>query len=74
MNTTYVYMYIESSAQSCPSFCNAIDYSPPGSSDHGIFQARILECVAVCVCVCVCVCVYIYIYTHTHIYIYEYNR
>ena len=34
-------------AQSCPSFCNSMDYSPPGSSVHGILQARILECVAV---------------------------
>ena len=27
-------------------FCNPIDYSPPGSSVHGILQARILEWVA----------------------------
>ena len=26
--------------------CNAMDYSPPGSCVHGIFQARILEWVA----------------------------
>ena len=30
-------------AQSCPSICNHMDCSPPGSSIHGIFQARILE-------------------------------
>ena len=30
-------------AQSCPSLCNPMDCSPPGSSAHGIFQARILE-------------------------------
>ena len=30
-------------AQSCPTLCNAMDCSPPGSSDHGILQARILE-------------------------------
>ena len=29
--------------QSCPTFCNHVDYSPPGSSIHGIFQARIRE-------------------------------
>ena len=29
------------------SLCNAIDYSLPGSSVHGIFQARILEWVAI---------------------------
>ena len=28
-------------------FCDAIDYSPPGSSVHGISQARILEWVAI---------------------------
>ena len=29
--------------QSCLILCNPIDYSPPGYSDHGIFQERILE-------------------------------
>ena len=29
--------------QSCPTVCDPIDHSPPGSSVHGIFQARILE-------------------------------
>ena len=31
---------------SCPTLCNPMDYSPPGSSVHGILQARILEWVA----------------------------
>ena len=30
-------------AQSCPALCDPMDCSPPGSSVHGIFQARILE-------------------------------
>ena len=30
-------------AQSCPTLHNPMDCSPPGSSIHGIFQARILE-------------------------------
>ena len=30
-------------AQSCPTLCNPMDCSPPGSSVHGIFQAIILE-------------------------------
>ena len=34
-------------AQSCPSLCDPTDYSPPGSSVHGILQARILEWVAI---------------------------
>ena len=32
--------------QSCPTLCNPIEHSPPGSSVHGILQARILEWVA----------------------------
>ena len=31
----------------CLTLCNPMDYSPPGSSVHGIFQARILEWVAI---------------------------
>ena len=34
-------------AQSCLTLCNHMDCSLPGSSVHGIFQARILEWVAV---------------------------
>ena len=30
-------------AQSCPSLCNPVDCGPPGSSVHGIPQARVLE-------------------------------
>ena len=30
-------------AQSCPTLCDPMDGSPPGSSVHGIFQARVLE-------------------------------
>ena len=34
------------SLQSCPTLCNPMDYSLPGSFVHGILQARILEWVA----------------------------
>ena len=34
-------------AQLCPTLCNPVGCSPPGSSVHGILQARILECVAI---------------------------
>ena len=34
-------------AQSCLTLCNPLDCNPPGSSVHGIFQARILEWVAI---------------------------
>ena len=33
--------------QSCPSLCNPMDWGMPGSSVHGILQARILECVTI---------------------------
>ena len=34
-------------AQSCPTLCYPVYCSPPGSSVHGIFQARIMEWVAI---------------------------
>ena len=34
-------------AQSCLTLGDPMDYSPPGSSVHGILQARILEWVAI---------------------------
>ena len=34
-------------AQLCPTVCDPVDYSPPGSSVSGIFQARILEWVII---------------------------
>ena len=46
----YVCLYISCEvevAQSCPTLCNPMDYSLPGSSVHGILQARVLEWVAI---------------------------
>ena len=40
----YVYSEV---TQSNPTLCNPMDYSLPGSSVHGIFQARVLEWVAI---------------------------
>ena len=34
-------------AQSCLTFCDPMDCSPPGSSVHGILQARVVEWVAI---------------------------
>ena len=34
-------------AWSCPTLCNPMDWNPPGSSVLGIFQARILEWIAI---------------------------
>ena len=47
--TLYIYIYTSVLclvAQSCPTLCHPMDCSPPGSSVHGILQARILEWVA----------------------------
>ena len=38
------------SLQLCPTLCDPVDYSPSGSSVHGILQARILEWVAMPSC------------------------
>ena len=34
-------------AQSCPTLCNPMDCNPPGSTVHGVSQARLLEQVAI---------------------------
>ena len=34
-------------AQLCPTLCDPMDCSLPGSSVHGILQASVLECVAI---------------------------
>ena len=34
-------------AQSCPTFCNPMDCSPPGFPVHEIFKARVLEWVVI---------------------------
>ena len=34
-------------AQLCPTLCNPMDCSLPGSSIHGLFQARVLEQAAI---------------------------
>ena len=44
---TKLVMFVLSHFSDCPALCNPMDHSPPGSSVHGILQARILKCVAV---------------------------
>ena len=39
-------LFVCSDVQSCLTLCDSMDCSPPGSSVHGILQARILEWVA----------------------------
>ena len=40
-------------SQSRPTLSDPMDCSPPGSSVHGIFQARVLEWVAIAFSACV---------------------
>ena len=42
----YIWMKVKVS-QSCPTFCDPMDYNPPGFSVHLILQAGILEWVAI---------------------------
>ena len=47
-HSTHVYHILcAQSLQSCLTLCDPLDCSPPGSSVHGILQARILEWVAI---------------------------
>ena len=34
-------------AQSCPTLCDPMDCTLPGSSVHGIFQARVLDWITI---------------------------
>ena len=59
MNNIYVYVKVLVT-QLCLILCQPMDCSPPGSSVHGIFQARTLEWVAISfssVYVCMYICI-----------------
>ena len=43
----YHVLCVHSATQLCSTLCDPMDYSPPGSSVHGVFQARLLEWVAI---------------------------
>ena len=45
--------------QSCPTLSDSMDYSLPGSSIHGIFQARVLEWGAIAFSRYTYICIYI---------------
>ena len=47
VSALYNSVQFSSVAQSCPTLCSPMDYSLPGSSIHGILQARVLEWVAI---------------------------
>ena len=44
---TFFFFWFAKSLQSCPTLCDPIDGSPPGSPVPGILQARTLEWVAI---------------------------
>ena len=44
-------------AQLCRTLCDPMDLSPPDSSIHGIFQARVLECGAIAFSIAGCLVV-----------------
>jgi len=46
-NTLYMNYAAAKSLQSCPTLCDPIDSSPPGSAVPGILQAKPLEWVAI---------------------------
>ena len=65
------HMLCAKSLQSCPTLCDPMYWSPPGSSVHGILQSRIQQWVAISFSnVKSCKELYIYIHTHTHL-VYE---
>ena len=55
-------------AQSCPTPSDPMDCSPPGSSVHGIFQARVLEWVAIAFSKYICINLYIKINIKFNVY------
>ena len=44
------FIFIVLVSEFCPTLCDPVECSPPGSSVHGILQARILEWVAIPFC------------------------
>ena len=45
--TVLIHMCVQAKSLNCVRLCDPMDCSLPGSSVHGILQARILECIAV---------------------------
>ena len=47
-------------SQSCPTLSDPMDYSPPGSSVHGVFQERVLEWGAIAFSIKLCIVAFNY--------------
>ena len=70
--TQYMLCYAKS-LQSCPTLCNPIDGSPPGSPVPGILQARTLEWGAIAFSnsiYALCYSMYLALIVTNHIYVY----
>ena len=48
--TSRYFVVVVLCAQLCPTPCDPVDCSPPGSSVHGVLQARVLEGLAIPFC------------------------
>ena len=46
-NVSHSYVNVNKVTQSCSTLCDPMDCSLPGSSVHGIFQAIVLEWIAI---------------------------
>ena len=55
------------SLQSCPTLCDPIDGSPPGSPAPGILQARTLEWGAIAFGYLILICNSLRIFSYTHV-------
>ena len=56
-------------AQSCPTLCDPMDCSLPCSSVHGIFQARVLEWVAIAFSIYLCSVSQLFGYTEASLHV-----
>ena len=50
VSSEFLLLSCVSVAQLCPTLCNPVDCSPPGSSVHETLQARLLEWIAISFC------------------------
>ena len=47
LTPSVITLKVKAKVKSCPTLCDPMECSLPGSSVHGIFQARVLEWVAI---------------------------
>ena len=71
VHTLHMYAAAAKSLQSCLTLRDPMDCSPPGSSIHGIFQARVLEWAALSFSMYACI--QMYAHTPTHMYVHTHR-